>query len=83
MINGPLVHTKVRDAANRLRKLVSASKPNEEIVRELYLAAFCRAPSEPEMKAAVNHIRSSGDQMRGLEDVCWALLNANEFLFQH
>jgi hypothetical protein len=83
MINGPLVHTKVRDAANRLRKLVSGSKSNEEIVRELYLAAFCRAPSEPEMKAAVNHIKSSGDQMRGLEDVCWALLNANEFLFQH
>src|SRR6185295_1688206 len=48
MINGPLVHAKVRDPGNRLRKLAEAGKSNEEIVTELYLAAFCRTPSEPE-----------------------------------
>jgi hypothetical protein len=83
MINGPLVHGKVRDEKNRLRQLLTAGKPNEEIVKQLYLAAFCRAPSEPELAAAVNHVKASGDQVKGLEDVCWALLNANEFLFQH
>ena len=83
MINGPLVHGKVRDENNRLRMLLKAGKSNQEIITELYLAAFARAPSEPEMTAAVNHITASGDQVKGLEDVCWALLNANEFLFQH
>jgi Protein of unknown function (DUF1553) len=83
MINGPLVHAKVRDEKNRLRSLASAGKTNEEIVGELYLAALCRKPSEPEMSAATRHIANAGDRMRGLEDVCWALLNANEFLFQH
>ncbi len=83
MINGPLVHGKVRDEKNRLRTLLKAGKSNEEVITELYLAAFARKPSEPEMAAAVNHITASGDQVRGLEDVCWALLNANEFLFQH
>jgi hypothetical protein len=83
MINGPLVHSKVRDDKNRLRSLVTAGKSNEEIVSELYLAALCRQPSEPEMAAATKHIANAGDRLRGLEDVCWAVLNANEFLFQH
>jgi hypothetical protein len=83
MINGPLVHGKVRDENNRFRQLLKASKNNEEIITELYLAAFARKPSEHEMSIATKHIAASGDQLRGLEDVCWALLNANEFLFQH
>ncbi|HEX5445523.1 MAG TPA: DUF1549 domain-containing protein [Pirellulales bacterium] len=83
MINGPLVHTKVRDESNRFRQLLKAGKTNNDIINELYLAAFARLPNEAEMTTAVNHIATSGDQVRGLEDVCWALLNANEFLFQH
>ncbi|REK13099.1 MAG: DUF1549 domain-containing protein [Planctomycetota bacterium] len=83
MINGPLVHSKVRDEKNRIRTLATSEKSNEEIITELYLAGLCREPSEPEMAAATRHIEKSGDRMRGLEDVCWALLNANEFLFQH
>lgn len=83
MINGPLVHGKIRDEHNRLRRLVAAGKSDAEIVSELYLAAFCRLPGEAELTAALNHIAASGDRMRGLEDVCWAVLNANEFLFQH
>jgi hypothetical protein len=83
MINGPLVHGKVRDENNRFRQLLKTGKTNQEIVTELYLAAFARKPSDHEMSIATNHIAASGDQVRGLEDVCWALLNANEFLFQH
>ncbi len=83
MINGPLVHGKVRDEKNRLRALATAGKSNQEIVADLYLAALCRKPSDGEMAAATRHIDKAADRMRGLEDVCWALLNANEFLFQH
>ena len=63
----------LRDAADH----ASASDPG------VYLAALCRPPSEPEMTAATRHVAGAGDRVRGLEDVCWALLNANEFLFQH
>ena len=83
MINGPLVHSKVRDENNRLRKLVAAEKSDSQIIEELYLAGLCRKPSEGELAAATKHIANSGDRIRGLEDVCWAILNANEFLFQH
>lgn len=83
MINGPLVHAKIRDEHNRLRRLLAAGKSPEEIVSELYLSAFARRPAAPELEAATAHVASSDDVVRGLEDVCWALLNANEFLFQH
>jgi hypothetical protein len=83
MINGPLVHTKVRDENNRFRQLLKSGQTNEQVITQLYWAAFARQPNEAEMAASINHIAASGDQLRGLEDVCWALLNANEFLFQH
>jgi hypothetical protein len=83
MINGPLVHAKLRDANNRLRKLVAAKKTDEEIVEELYLAALSRQPSPQELGKAASHIRAQKERLEGLEDVCWALLNAKEFLFQH
>lgn len=83
MINGPLVHGKIKDEKNRARVLAASGKSHSDVIKELYLAAFCRVPSAPELKAALDHIAKSGDAQRGLEDVCWAILNTNEFLFQH
>ncbi|MEX0937927.1 MAG: DUF1549 domain-containing protein [Pirellulales bacterium] len=83
LFNGPLVHGKLRDEQNRFRMLAAAERTDEQIVRELYLASLCRPPSEAELHAAILHIAAKDDRMMALEDVCWALLNTNEFLFQH
>jgi len=83
MINGPLVHGKLRAENNRLRKLAAAGKSDAEVIEELYLAALCRTPSQTELDAATRHIAAQSDRLQGLEDVCWAVLNAKEFLFQH
>lgn len=83
MINGPLVHDKLRAEGNRLRQLASAGQSDDEIVKTLYLAAFCRVPNEAELAAAKTHIAAQTDRLQALEDVCWAILNAKEFLFQH
>ncbi len=83
MINGPLVHGKLRDEKNRLRQLTTAGKSDREIVEELYLVALCRQPTEIELERALSHVASQEDRVAGLEDVCWAVLNAKEFLFQH
>lgn len=81
--NGPLIYGKLRDANNRFRKAMAAGKKNEDIIEELYLAAVARKPTPKELEASLAHIAAKGDQAVGLEDVCWALLNTNEFLFQH
>jgi hypothetical protein len=83
MINGPLIHGKLRDGNNRIRQLASAGKSDSDIIRELYLAAVCRPPVESELQAALDHLSRQPDRLQGLEDVCWAILNTKEFLFQH
>lgn len=81
--NGPLIYGKLRDANNRFRKLVTAGKSDAEVVTELYLAGLCRRPSEKELAASLAHLNGKPDRLAALEDVGWALLNTNEFLFQH
>ena len=62
----------------------SEGRTDEEIIRTLYLTAVCRPPSEAELSASLAHIASKPDQrVEALEDICWAILNTNEFLFQH
>ena len=83
MINGPLIHEKLQNEGNRIRSLVEAGKDNAQIVNELYQVALCRLPQAEEIDAAEKHIAAQEDRVKALEDVCWALLNAKEFLFQH
>ena len=81
--NGPLIYGKLRDTNNRFRKLLAAGKPHVEIIQELYLAAVCRLPTEKELQASLAHLSSKKDDVVALEDIAWAILNTNEFLFQH
>lgn len=83
LFNGPLVYEKLRDANNRFRKLHAAGRTAQEVIRELYLAALCRPPTETELEASLQHCQSRGDLVSGFEDLCWVLLNTDEFLFQH
>jgi hypothetical protein len=81
--NGPLIYDKLSNENNRFRKLIKANKTDQEIITELYMAAVCRVPTAAEMEASVKHIATKMDRVVAFEDICWALLNTNEFLFQH
>ncbi|MGV3608594.1 MAG: DUF1549 domain-containing protein [Planctomycetaceae bacterium] len=81
--NGPLIYSKLRDPQNRFRQGLAAGKTPDVLVKELYMAAVCRVPTDAELATAQKHLASKPDIAAGLEDLCWALLNSNEFLFQH
>ncbi len=83
MFNGELMHQKLGSEANRFRRGLAAGRSVEELIEELYLAAVCRVPDDAEMAAARAHVETRESPAEGLEDVCWALLNTDEFLFQH
>jgi hypothetical protein len=83
MINGPVVHNKLRDGNSRIAQLIGQNKPDAEIIETLYLAAVSRKPNSEELAAATAHIASSPDRKLALEDIGWAILNTKEFLFQH
>ena len=83
MINGPVVHNKLRDDKGRINASIAAKKSDDDIINSLYLAALSRRPIAAEMAAAKKHIAASDNRRLALEDVGWAILNSKEFLFQH
>ncbi|MGV3484576.1 MAG: DUF1549 domain-containing protein [Planctomycetaceae bacterium] len=83
LFNGPMIHDKLHDTNNRFRKALAAGKPVDEVIKEIYLAAVCRQPSDIELKTSLEHVSKAPDPIVGVEDVCWALFNTDEFLFQH
>jgi hypothetical protein len=50
---------------------------------EFYWAAFSRPASPDQLDAAQRHIDQLASRDEGLADLCWAVLNSKEFLFQH
>ncbi len=83
LFNGGLLQSKLRKPDNRFHKQLAAKKPLAEIVTELYLAAFSREPSRQELAISLEYVQSNSSVGLALEDLCWALMNRNEFLFQH
>jgi Protein of unknown function (DUF1553)/Protein of unknown function (DUF1549) len=83
LINGPTVNEKVRNAGNRLGKMLTAKTSNDEMLNELFYAALARAPFDDEKKIALGHVAKGTDKRKAWEDVVWALINTREFLFRH
>lgn len=83
LFNGPLVHERLRDPNNRFRKALASGANSDTVLDELYLAALCRLPNEIERSAALTHLKKREDAAAGFEDICWAIINTDEFLFQH
>jgi hypothetical protein len=85
MFNGDLVKKATSsDKGSFLWKVANdASKPNEK-VEYLFLAAVGRKPSREEVGAtSVLYRAHKGDMMATLQDMWWAVLNSNEFIFNH
>ena len=83
LFNGSLIHERLQDPNNRFRQALAAGVDHDAILDELYLAAVCHLPSQIEREAAQLHVQRRGDPVAGFEDIGWALLNTDEFLFQH
>jgi hypothetical protein len=83
LINGDVIHQKLRQPENRVHSLLKAGMAPPAIVEELYLASLSRFPTATEQEIAAKHLAKVGDATRGLEDLHWAILNSKEFLFRH
>jgi hypothetical protein len=83
MKNGDFLLGKLRAPDNRIGRLMASKLPDANIVNELFLATLSRPPLADEAQAALGHVASAADQRTAWEDIQWALLNTNEFLFRH
>lgn len=83
LINGPTVNDKLRNANNRVGKLLTKKLSDSVVVEELYLSTLSRPPSAEDLKVALDYLKEAKDKRKAWEDIHWALLNSKEFLFRH
>ena len=51
------------------------------MVREMYLSALCRYPTDAETRKFLVYFAKTSDHRKAVEDALWVLLNSEEFLF--
>lgn len=83
LINGDAVHAKILQG-NLIGKLLGAGKTPDEVLTEIYLRSLSRFPTDQERQVLANELAQEGaDPKTTLEDMFWAVLNSQEFLFNH
>ena len=84
LMNSNKLQSQIANAEGRAKKLADSKLSDEEIISEIYLAAWCRFPDKEELEVARSAF-SAKDATRqtATEDVMWALLNSAEFVFNH
>lgn len=84
MMNGELVGNATNaERGSYLREILEKPGTEAAKIRELYLSALGRAPSRTEGLAAAKLLKGSTDKLAAFQDLFWALLNSNEFIFVH
>ena len=83
LVNGPTLADAVSDPEGRIARLIKEGSSNRRLVDDLHLATLSRFPTSQELKVALDHLKRSGSRAAGAQDVLWALLNSNGFLFNH
>ena len=86
LFNGDLLNARIGVPDSRLDKSISSGKLPMDIVREFYLAALSRHPTDKEQTFWKQHIEvnaSANMQRAILEDMVWSLLTCNEFVTNH
>lgn len=64
-----------------VKKLLAAKKEPTAVADELYVRCLGRKPTATEAAKIASRLQEATDKKEALEDLFWALLNTNEFLF--
>ncbi len=81
LINGPTLAEAIADPEGRVSKLIIAGTPDRELIEELYLGAFSRLPTPSELDDALTFLQKAPSRASRAQDLLWALVNSNAFLF--
>ena len=81
LVNGPLVGDAIADPEGRVAKLILAGASQAQIIENLYLATLSRLPSDRERRLAVSYFEGQESRAAAAQDLLWALVSSNAFLF--
>jgi hypothetical protein len=80
LLNGDTTTGKITQG-KVIEKLLAAKKDPVAVAAELYLRCLGRAPTATETAKITKRLEAATDKKEALEDLFWALLNTNEFIF--
>ena len=84
MMNGALVKDAVSfKAGSHLHELLTGKGNDLQKVQRLYLTSLGRHPTKPELGTAQRFLKGNPNPLVVYQDLFWALLNSNEFIFNH
>ncbi len=83
--NGDTFNAKLETKDNRLDKLMKEFDDDKELIRQAYLVALCREPTDIESENLATAMSEAEDGQRRelVEDLFWSLMSSREFLFNH
>jgi hypothetical protein len=80
-LNGDIIASKLSSKTGRIATLTGSGKSDSDIVRELYMVALCRDPSEAELQSSLEFLPEAASRQEFFEDLLWTLINSKPFLF--
>ena len=82
---GDTVNEKLRQSAEKgaLARQLSSGKTDPEVAEHFYLAALARPPEPDEKDHCLSVVARADNRAQGWQNVLWALLSTNEFLYNH
>lgn len=84
MMNGELVKDAVSfKSGSHLGDILAGKGNDAQKLQQIYLTSLSRHPTKAEMSAVQKYFRASRDPLSVYSDLFWALLNSNEFIFNH
>ena len=83
LLNGDTINAKIQAGKVIDRLLNTDKKTPDEIIEEIYLRCLGRRPNETEKQSLSAAVGENEDKLSALEDVFWAVLNSQEFVFNH
>lgn len=81
LLNGGTIADAIAAPEGRISKLILAGAPDKKLVEEIYIAALSRLPEPAEVDFALTYLGKGGARAERAQDLMWALLNSNAFLF--
>ena len=80
LLNGETTTGKIVEGGV-VEKLLAAKNDPAAVAEELYVRCLGRKPTPAEVEKLTTRLAAVPDKKDALEDLFWALLNTNEFIF--
>jgi hypothetical protein len=84
--NGVTINDRLASDKSSIAKALEAKTDAQGVVKEAYLRALSRPPTENELEkltAVLSEASDDAERRQLLEDLYWSVLSSREFLFNH